>query len=102
MDIVFLVISVVVSGADDWFHIEIFGKSQIDWFRKFAPFKNRIPSHDTFGRVFAAIDFNQLSNCFIDWTNLINQLNPDEVIAMTSTINRLLFIWFQNLHVTMG
>lgn len=81
-DMIFLVVSAVVSGADDWFHIQMFGESQIDWLRKFAPFKNGIPSHDTLGRVFAAIDFNQLSTCFIDWTNSINQLNTGEVIAI--------------------
>lgn len=37
---IFLVISAVVSGADDWQHIELFGKSQIDWLRKYAPFEN--------------------------------------------------------------
>lgn len=82
MDMIFLVISAVVSGADDWEHIETFGKSQLDWLRKFASFKNGIPSHDTLGRVFSAIDFEKLSECFIEWTQNICKLTPGEVIAI--------------------
>ncbi len=57
MDMIFLVIAAVVSGADDWEEIALFGRAQIDWLRKYAPFKNGTPSHDTLGRVFSAIDF---------------------------------------------
>jgi len=82
MDMIFLVISGVVSGSDDWEHIETFGKSQLNWLRRFAPFKNGIPSHDTLGRVFSAIDFEKLSECFVEWTQSISHLTPGEVIAI--------------------
>jgi len=82
MDMIFLVISAVISGADDWEHIETFGKSQLVWLRKYARFKNGIPSHDTLGRVFSAIDFEKLSECFVEWTQNICELTPGEVIAI--------------------
>jgi predicted transposase YbfD/YdcC len=81
-DMVFLVISAVISGAVDWTHIEVFGKSQIDWLRKFRPFKNGIPSHDILGNVFASIDSKQFTECFIDWVNSIADITEGEVVAI--------------------
>jgi predicted transposase YbfD/YdcC len=81
-DMVFLVISAVISGAVDWTHIEVFGKSQIDWLRKYRPFKNGIPSHDILGNVFASIDSKQFTECFIDWVNSVADITEGEVIAI--------------------
>ena len=58
-DIIFLVISAVISGSNDWKSIEIFGKSQLRWLRKFGSYKNGVPSHDTIERVFIALDTNE-------------------------------------------
>lgn len=82
MDMIFLVVSAVVSGANDWQHIEEFGEQQIDWLRKFAKFKNGVPSHDTLGRVFSVIDFDELSTCFTEWTNTISDMTEGEVVAI--------------------
>lgn len=55
-DIIFIAIVSIISGADDWNEIETFGKLKIDWFRKYSPLPNGIPSHDTFNRVFSLLD----------------------------------------------
>ncbi len=81
-DMIFLVISAVVSGANSWVDIEIFGKSQISWLKKFVPLKSGIPSHDTLGRVFAILDHEQFSQYFIEWVNTISSLTNGEVIAI--------------------
>jgi len=41
-----------------------------------------IPSHDTFGDVFARLDPEQLQNCFVSWTQAIAELLPGEVVAI--------------------
>ncbi|RUT77898.1 transposase family protein, partial [Ancylomarina longa] len=56
LDILFLTISAVVSGSDNWESINLFGKSQIDWLRQYRKFENGIPSADTLARVFAVLD----------------------------------------------
>lgn len=81
-EMIFLVISAVVSGASNWTEIEVFGKSQINWLRKFTPFKSGIPSHDTLGRVFSMIDYEQFSNCFVEWISSISKLSSGEVVAI--------------------
>lgn len=50
--------------------------------RTFLDLPNGIPSHDTFNRVFSAIDSKQFESCFIEWVRSLAQLAPKEVIAI--------------------
>ena len=64
IDILVLTICAVVAGADDWEYVAMWGTEKIDWLRQFVPLENGIPSHDTIGRVFAAIDSQCFQTCF--------------------------------------
>ena len=81
-DIIFLVISAVVSGADGWKAIELFGKSQISWLKKHIALAEGIPSQHTLGRVFAALDSEEFGNCFIEWVSNLSELTKGEVVAI--------------------
>lgn len=59
LDIVVIAVCAVICGADSWVEIEEFGNAKLSWFRTFLDLPNGIPSHDTFGRVFAALDPEQ-------------------------------------------
>lgn len=56
----------VLGNASGWYEIERFGNAKHKWLKKFLKLKNRIPSHDTFRRVFALIDpsCKRLPCCF--------------------------------------
>ena len=43
---------------------------------------NGIPSHDTFGRVFAALNPVEFESSFMEWVQAINQLTQGQVIAI--------------------
>lgn len=81
-EIIFLVISAVISNANDWTSIESFGKKQLKWLRKFLPYKNGTPSHDILGELFANIDSEKFCECFLAWVNSILEINDGEVIAI--------------------
>lgn len=81
-DMIFLVVSAVVCGADDWKSIYTFGVSQLEWLRKFGCFTKGIPSRDTMSRVFAALDHSQLNSCFIEWAQSVSKLSDGEVVAI--------------------
>ena len=55
-DMLFMALCAVLCGAESWTHTEEFSKANEQWFRQFFDLPNGIPSHDTFGRVFAALD----------------------------------------------
>ena len=49
----------MICGADNWVAIEEFGLAKEEWFTELLGLENGIPSHDTFGEVYAAIDTDQ-------------------------------------------
>ncbi len=81
-EILFLTISAIISGMDNWTAISNFGALKTDWLKNYFPFKNGIPSHDVLGKVFAQIDANKFSECFSNWINELSQITKGEVIAI--------------------
>src|SRR3990172_7628477 len=66
-DLLTIAICAVICGADGWGEIEQFGEAKVDWFKIFLDLPNGIPSHDTFGRVFAALEPAAFAGCFRSW-----------------------------------
>lgn len=82
IDIVTIAICAVICGADSWVLMETYGKKKKEWLKQFLDLPNGIPSHDTFARVFARIDPQQLQNSFLSWIKSINKITEGEVIAI--------------------
>jgi predicted transposase YbfD/YdcC len=82
LDILVIAICGVICGADSWVDIELFGKTKLDWLKTFLKLPNGIPSHDTFGRVFGAINPEEFENSFMEWVQAINELTQGQVIAI--------------------
>jgi predicted transposase YbfD/YdcC len=82
IDIVTIAICAVICGADSWVLMETYGKKKEKWLKQFLELPNGIPSHDTFARVFARIDPQQLQNSFLSWIKSINKITDGEVIAI--------------------
>jgi predicted transposase YbfD/YdcC len=70
-DLVVVALLGTIAGADTWVDIERFGEARLAWLRTFLPLVNGIPSHDTFGRVFAMLDPAQLSACIRQWLDQV-------------------------------
>lgn len=81
-EILLLVISAALCGADSWVSISLFGKSKKEWLRQYLPYKNGIPSHDVLGKVFALIDPKEFNECFTNWIASLSTLTQGEVIAI--------------------
>jgi predicted transposase YbfD/YdcC len=82
LDILTIAICGVVCGAESWVQIELFGKSKQTWFATFLKLPEGIPSHDTFGRVFASLDPVAFERCFLNWTAHVAEDLAGEVVPI--------------------
>jgi predicted transposase YbfD/YdcC len=82
LDIMVLALCAIMCGADTWVDVEAFGIAKLKWFRRFLPLPHGIPSHDTFGDVFARIDPTEFEACFLRWVQSAMDITEGQVVAV--------------------
>ena len=82
IDIVTIALCAVLSGADSFVEIATYGQAKEAWLRTFLALPHGIPSHDTFGRVFAALDPAAVEHRFLQWVHTTLRPDADQVIAV--------------------
>ena len=85
MDVLFIALCGMLSGAEDFVAIAEYGRIKHEWFASLLGLPSGIPSHDTFQRVFARLDPDQLRQCLLTWSDSLRKLsasNSEEVIAL--------------------
>src|SRR5271156_5174290 len=70
-DIIAITILAVVAGADSWVGVAEYGRSKFEFLCTFLELKSGIPSHDTFGRVFALLNPRALQDGFVKWVQAL-------------------------------
>jgi predicted transposase YbfD/YdcC len=81
-NLIFIAVCATLCGANDFVAMEKFGHAKRDWLERFLDLSGGIPSHDTFGRVFAALDQEQFLACFTSWVQSVQQLTDGRLIAI--------------------
>jgi predicted transposase YbfD/YdcC len=81
-DIIAITLLAVIAGADSWIEVAKYGVQKIDFLRTFLELPHGIPSHDTFGRVFALLCPKALQEGFIQWVSAIAEVTVGRVIAI--------------------
>ena len=82
IDILVIAICALLCAAESFNDMEDFGEAKQDWFKTFLKLRNGIPSHDTFNRVFAALDPKEFLDCFLRWTQSLRQSVAQEIVAL--------------------
>ena len=82
IDVLVIAVCCVLCGGESFNDMEDFGLAKCDWFKTFLKLRNGIPSHDTFNRVFQALDPQQFLDCFLRWTQSLRQAVAQEIVAL--------------------
>jgi predicted transposase YbfD/YdcC len=67
VDLFAIAVVAVICGADGWVDVAQFAQSKRSWLATFMDLERGVPSHDTFGRVFARVDPAAFEKCFGAW-----------------------------------
>lgn len=81
-NIIVIALCAVICGADGWVEVELFGEAKRHWLAKFLDLSEGIPSHDTFGRVFARLDAKQFQLGFVNWVKAVCERLEGQVVAI--------------------
>jgi predicted transposase YbfD/YdcC len=82
IDIIALTLFGIMSGAQTFDEIELFGEIHEEWLKKYLQLPNGIPSHDTINRTLSLLDPNLLQKSFIDWIGKVKGYVNENVIAI--------------------
>lgn len=81
-DLLAIAICAVICGANDWEEVALFGEAKVKFFSSFLELAHGVPSHDTFGRVFAVLDPEALESCFASWMQALARSSGGQLIAI--------------------
>jgi predicted transposase YbfD/YdcC len=89
VDILVIALCGFLAGCEGWVDVELFGISKRKWLEKFLELPNGIPSHDTFGRVFALLDPAQLAQVLRHFVQaVVGSLDGQTVAIDGKTLRR--------------
>lgn len=82
INIVFIVVCGVLSGANSFASIHEFATDRRHWFARYLDLSNGIPSDDTLARVLARLDPGAFEKCLLSWIRAMQEITEDRLIAI--------------------
>lgn len=83
-----LVLCTTLVGAEDFVEMVHWGRTKLDFLRRFLSFERGVPSHDTLGDVVSALDPQLFKAAFADWVEALRDAAPDIVAIDDKTSRR--------------
>lgn len=84
LDILAIALCAMLSSAESFVDMAEYGRSKETWLRERLglSLEHGVPSHDTFGRLFARLNPQALLGCLMRWTQTLHELTQGQVIAL--------------------
>lgn len=91
VDLLVIALCTILCGGDSFYDMEEFAEVRLDWLKTFLRLRNGAPSHDTFNRIFQALDHRRLADALARWTQSVRTVLGGEVVALDGkTLRRAL------------
>lgn len=81
-EILAITVLAVLCDCTQFTEMELFGLEREEWLKTFLELENGIPSHDTFGDVFAALDPEAVRAGFMEWVEAVRERVSSEIVAI--------------------
>jgi len=81
-DLLTIALCTILCGGDSFYDMEEFGKVGLDWLKTFLRLRHGAPKHDTYNRVFQALDPESFGECLSRWTHSVRTVLGGEVVAL--------------------
>lgn len=86
-EVLLLVLCGTLAGAEDFVEIRRWGMVNQGFLRRFLPFAEGIPSHDTLNDIVNALDGDLFAACFSEWVASLCESEPD-IVAIDGKTSR--------------
>jgi predicted transposase YbfD/YdcC len=81
-DLVTTAILAIFCGAEDWVDVQEWGQAHESFLQEFLELPHGIPSHDTYGEVFARLDPGAFEACFLSFSQRLMAASGGRLIAL--------------------
>jgi predicted transposase YbfD/YdcC len=96
LDVLFLVLAAVLSGARGWKDIQVFGDAQLEWLQKHRAFENGIPRRHCIARIISLLETDLLVQALLGWVNERRRSGGKSIVAIDGkTMKRA---WADDIH----
>ncbi|CAM4044979.1 hypothetical protein Xentx_03570 [Xenorhabdus thuongxuanensis] len=99
VDVIFLVVSAIMAGAEGWQDIETYGRAKIKWLREYRDFLHRIPCRHTIARILRAIELDSLLKALLNWVNEQRELGGKPLVAFDGKVLRRAYVMPASIHL---
>src|SRR5215467_4197561 len=86
-----IAVCTLLTGGEGFQDMALFGKSKRQWLQTFLALPHGIPSHDTFGRVFARLHPTRCQACFLSWTRAVAARTQGTLVSLDGKTVRASF-----------
>ena len=86
-EVLLLVLCATLGGAEDFVEVVRWGRSKLEFLRRFLPYARGLPSHDTLCDVISALDPELFKAAFAAWVEGLRESAPD-IVAIDGKTSR--------------
>jgi predicted transposase YbfD/YdcC len=86
-EVLLLVLGATLGGAEDFVEVVRWGRSKLEFLRRFLAYERGVPSHDTLCDVVSALDPELFRAAFAAWVGSLREAEPD-IVAIDGKTSR--------------